>query len=185
MPTASPPAADSPAGEPILTVGHSNRSAEEFVELLRAHDARTLVDVRTLPGSRRNPQFAAAALAATLASAGIAYRHEPGLGGLRRPRPDSTNTAWQNASFRGYADYMETDAFAERLDLLVATAAPGTVLMCAEAVPWRCHRSLLADALFARGVPVVHILSSTHAELHRLTSFACVENGRVSYPGVV
>jgi uncharacterized protein (DUF488 family) len=185
MPTVSPPAADPPAGGPILTVGHSNRTAEEFLELLQAHGVRALVDVRSLPGSRRNPQFAAAALAATLASAGIVYRHEPGLGGLRRPRPDSANTAWQNASFRGYADYMETDVFAERLEILIATARPGTVLMCAEAVPWRCHRSLLADALLARAVPVRHILSATHAEPHRLTAFACVENGRVSYPGVV
>ena len=185
MPTASPPAADPLAGEPILTVGHSNRSAGEFLELLQAHGVRTLVDVRTLPGSRRNPQFAAAALAASLASASIAYRHEPGLGGLRRPRPDSVNTAWQNASFRGYADYMETDAFQERLDLLVATATPGIVLMCAEAVPWRCHRSLLADALVARGVAVLHILSPTRAEVHRLTGFARVVSGRVSYPGVI
>jgi uncharacterized protein (DUF488 family) len=170
----------------ILTVGHSTRPIESFLALLTAHDVRTLADVRTIPRSRHNPQFEQRALAASLEAAGIDYRHMPDLGGLRRPRPDSINTAWKNASFRGYADYMQTPPFESALDELIAVAARGSVaVMCAEAVPWRCHRSLIADALLARGIEVREIVSTTATRPHRLTSWATVAEGRVTYPGIV
>lgn len=166
----------------ILTVGHSTRGAEEFVNLLRAHGVDLLVDVRTVPKSRYNPQFHTANLARTLREAVIEYRHMPALGGLRRPRPDSPNTAWRNASFRGYADYMETPTFQEALDELERLADGRRVaIMCAEAVPWRCHRSMIADALTARGTPVEHIMTETARHPHALTKFARLEDGRVSY----
>ena len=166
----------------ILTVGHSTRSAEEFISLLRAHDVDLLVDVRTVPKSRYNPQFHTEDLARTLREAGIEYRHMPGLGGLRRAKPDSLNTTWRNASFRGYADYMETPAFEEALDELLRCAeGRRAAIMCAEAVPWRCHRSMISDALAARGVPVEHIMTETSRHPHELTKFARVEDGRVSY----
>jgi len=150
--------------------------------MLRAHGITTLVDVRTVPKSRHNPQFNREALPGPLEAAGIAYRHMPGLGGLRHARKNSTNTAWRNASFRGYADYMQTEDFERSLDELLAV--PGDVaVMCAEAVPWRCHRSLIADALTARAVPVWHIMSAQSKNPHKMTSFAHVENGRVTYPG--
>ena len=167
----------------IYTIGHSTRPADVFVSLLVAHGVRTLVDVRTIPRSRHNPQFNGDALAATLAQSGIRYIHEPDLGGLRKPRPDSGNLAWRNTSFRGYADYMQTPAFQAAIDRLVALAqdAP-TAIMCAEAVPWRCHRSLVADALVARGDEAREIVSETNATPHKLTSFARVEGDRVTYP---
>ena len=167
----------------MLTIGHSTRSLEELVALLRAHGGERVADVRRFPRSRRHPHFAADALARDLPKTGIAYRHLPGLGGFRRPRPDSPNTAWRNASFRGYADYMATDEFASHLGALLddARTAP-TAIMCAEAVPWRCHRSLIADALLARGVQVRHILGLARAEPHVLTASARVEGGRVRYP---
>jgi uncharacterized protein (DUF488 family) len=169
----------------ILTVGHSTRPIEEFIALLRAHHVETLVDVRTVPRSRRNPQFARETLPATLAAAGIDYVHMPALGGLRRPRKDSTNLAWRNESFRGYADYMQTPEFAAALDGLVElTQTRRTAIMCAEAVPWRCHRSLIADALAARGIAVEHIMSEAAAKPHTVTSFARIEDGRVTYPGL-
>jgi uncharacterized protein (DUF488 family) len=165
-----------------MTIGHSNRPLEELVAMLRAHGVTTLVDVRTVPKSRHNPQFNREALPGPLEAAGIAYRHMPGLGGLRHARKNSTNTAWRNASFRGYADYMQTEDFERSLDELLAV--PGDVaVMCAEAVPWRCHRSLIADALTARAVPVWHIMSAQSKNPHKMTSFAHVENGRVTYPG--
>jgi len=167
----------------ILTIGHSTRGIADFIRLLQAHGVETLVDIRTIPRSRRNPQFNTDALAKSLHQQGIAYTHLKELGGLRHPRPDSINTGWRNASFRGYADYMQTAAFDEALGgLLKLCAAKRCAVMCAEAVPWRCHRSLLADALMARGVPVEHILSRSGREVHALTPFARVENERVVYP---
>lgn len=167
----------------MWTVGHSTRSAEELLALLAGHGIVRLVDVRTLPRSRRNPQFNQEALQATLEGAGIAYVHMPGLGGLRSPRPDSTNLAWRNPGFRGYADYMQTPEFAKNLAALVELAGRGrAAVMCAEAVPWRCHRSLLADALTVRGVRVEHIIGPGRAEPHALTSWAHVEGTTVTYP---
>ena len=141
--------------------------------------------MRTIPKSRRNPQFGQDQLAVTLAQHGITYTHMPGLGGLRHARKDSINTGWKNASFRGYADYMQTSAFAESLARLIDLAAASpTAIMCAEAVPWRCHRSLIADALAARGIPVEHIFSATSRKPHTYTPFARVEGASVTYPGL-
>lgn len=170
-------------GARVYAVGHSTRKAEELVELLRAHGVRTLVDIRTVPRSRTNPQFNRDTLPRTLAAADLGYVHLPRLGGLRRPRPDSPNGAWRNTSFRGYADYMLTDDFTRGLEELRELAAQGPVaLMCAEALRWRCHRSLVADALYARGVQVLHITSRTRAEPHRLTPFARLQGRQVLYP---
>jgi uncharacterized protein (DUF488 family) len=170
----------------VLTIGHSTRSIEEFIALLKAHAVERLVDIRTVPKSRRNPQFHTDALAASLAEAGIEYIHMRELGGLRHPRKDSTNSAWRNDSFRGYADYMQTPAFDDALDRLLELAGERrTTVMCAEAVPWRCHRSLVADALTARRHDVHHIMSDTRLDRHKLTPFARVERERVTYPGVV
>ncbi|HEY7790237.1 MAG TPA: DUF488 domain-containing protein [Vicinamibacterales bacterium] len=169
----------------IFTIGHSTRTLEELVELLEIHGVRQLADIRTVPRSRRHPQFWREALTISLPARGIAYTHLPALGGLRKTRPNSSNTAWQNASFRGYADYMQTPAFEQGLEELLAYAsiAPTTV-MCAEATWWRCHRRLVADALVARGLDVRHIMSATPAAPHQMTPFACVEAGRVTYPGL-
>ena len=167
----------------IYTIGHSTRPAPEFVSLLTGHGVRTLVDVRTIPRSRHNPQFNGDALAATLAESGIDYVHEGDLGGLRKPRPDSINAGWRNTSFRGYADYMQTPVFEAALDRLVARAAKAAVaIMCAEAVPWRCHRSLVADALLARGIEAREIVSETRATSHKMTPFARIDGDRVTYP---
>ncbi|MFL5347878.1 MAG: DUF488 family protein [Hyalangium sp.] len=167
----------------IYAVGHSTRSAEELVELLRAHGVRTLADIRTVPRSRTNPQFNRDTLPRTLKAAGLGYVHLPRLGGLRRPRPDSPNGAWRNTSFRGYADYMLTEDFAQGLEELRLLAEKGPVaLMCAESLRWRCHRSLVADALFARGVQALHITSRVRAEPHRLTPFAELHGRQVLYP---
>jgi uncharacterized protein (DUF488 family) len=154
---------------PLYTVGHSTRSAAELIALLAGHGVAELVDVRRYPGSRRHPQFSREALAASLAEAGIGYRHEPDLGGRRAPLPDSPNTAWQNAGFRGYADHMATPTFRRALERLLALARerPSAVL-CAEAVPWRCHRNLLADAAVAEGMEVLHLLGPGQASPHRL-----------------
>jgi uncharacterized protein (DUF488 family) len=167
----------------ILTIGHSTRPIDEFIALLRTHGVTDLIDVRTVPRSRHNPQFNRDSLPASLARAGIEYIHRPDLGGLRHPRKDSRNTGWRNSGFRGFADYMETPEFAAALASLMAHAEQSHVaIMCAEAVPWRCHRSLIADALTAHGIPVGHIMNEHPAELHRLTSFARVEAGNVRYP---
>jgi uncharacterized protein (DUF488 family) len=169
----------------ILTVGHSTRSLDDFIALLRAHGVEQIVDVRTVPRSRRNPQFNRETLPTALSDYGIAYTHLAGLGGLRHTHADSPtpNTGWRNLSFRGYADYMDTPAFAEALDELLALARERRVaIMCAEAVPWRCHRSLIGDALLVRGIPVEDILSPTRREQHRLTPFAHVEGTRITYP---
>lgn len=167
----------------VYTVGHSTRSADEFVDLLRAHGIERLVDVRTVPRSRRHPWTSVDELPRVLAPHGIAHAHAPALGGLRKPKPDSENAAWRNASFRGYADHMQSDAFQRAVDALVEAAARERVaIMCAEAVPWRCHRSLIADALAARGVEARHIMDERTANAHRLTPFARVEGARVTYP---
>jgi uncharacterized protein (DUF488 family) len=167
----------------VLAIGHSTRSLDELVALLRSCDVTTLVDVRTIPRSRRNPQFSRDSLARTLPAAGIAYVHLPQLGGLRHARKDSPNAGWENASFRGYADHMMSGEFEEGLVELRGMAREGTVaLMCAEAVPWRCHRSLIADALYARGVMVQHIVGKGRTRPHRLTPFARIEGRSVRYP---
>lgn len=169
----------------LYAVGHSTRSTRELLELLRAHGVEQVVDVRTIPRSRHNPQFNGPALARSLRAAGLRYRHLKALGGLRHARPDSVNLGWRNASFRGYADYMQSAAFAVELERLMALASQERVaLMCAEAVPWRCHRSLIADALVARGIEVEHILSATTRKPHTYTPFARVEGEKITYPGL-
>jgi DNA-3-methyladenine glycosylase II len=175
--------ASSWSGVRISTVGHSTRSLDELVELLRAFDVSLVVDIRTVPRSRRNPQFNKDALRSTLPARRVNYVHLPELGGLRRQRKDSLNAGWRNASFRGYADYMQTEDFELGLEKLRALAS-GTraALMCAEAVPWRCHRSLVADALTARGAKVDHITSKARSSPHRMTPFAHVEGSHVTYP---
>jgi uncharacterized protein (DUF488 family) len=167
----------------ILTIGHSTRPLAEFLQLLETHEVRHLVDVRTLPRSARFPHYNGEALAAALRERGIGYTHIPDLGGLRRPRPDSPNRGLRNEGFRGFADHMETAAFAAGLAELIRLASEERLaIMCAEAVPWRCHRSLIADALLARGTGVEHILGIGPREPHRLTQGARVTEGRVSYP---
>ena len=167
----------------IYTIGHSTRGIEEFIALLERSRVERLIDVRAFPGSRRHPHFNRDALARTLAEHSIEYRHQPSLGGRRRPRLDAPPSAWRNEGFRGYADYMRTPEFHRALDELMALAAERrTVIMCSEAVPWRCHRSLISDALLAGTVRVEHILDSGMAP-HALTSFAVVNDGEVSYPG--
>jgi len=166
----------------ISTIGHSTHPIEEFIVILKAHSVQQLIDIRTVPRSRKNPQFNRETLPVSLEGESIAYEHLPGLGGLRRPRPDSINTAWRNASFRGYADYMQTPEFAANIDRLIELAhRQGTAIMCAEAVQWRCHRSLVADALVARGIPVQHIHSAKRAQPHHLTSFARLQGTRIVY----
>lgn len=167
----------------LLTIGHSTRPLASFVDLLFANQAASVVDVRTVPGSRHNPQFGRDVLSAALATVGLDYRHLKGLGGLRRARPDSPNGGWHNASFRGFADYMQTEDFARALAELegLATAAR-TAILCAEAVPWRCHRSLIADALLVRGWSVAHIIDRAPPRPHRLTPFARIDGLRVDYP---
>jgi uncharacterized protein (DUF488 family) len=168
----------------MWTIGHSTRALSELVDLLRGEQVERLVDVRRVPHSRRHPQFGAAALARDLPAAGITYRHAPGLGGFRTPRAGSINTAWREPAFRGYADYIQTPEFVSEVDALIREAATApTAIMCAEAHPTRCHRSLLADALVARGLTVRHILAAGRVETHALTAAARVVDGRLSYPG--
>jgi uncharacterized protein (DUF488 family) len=167
----------------IFTVGHSTLPIEAFVALLGAYGIETLADVRTVPRSRYNPQFNGDALAQSLKAADIEYVAMPGLGGLRRPLKESKNGAWRNDSFRGYADYMQTPAFETALQGLIGRSRHKRVaIMCAEAVPWRCHRSLVADALNAHGIPAVEILSADSHRLHKLTPFAAVHGTTVTYP---
>ena len=167
----------------IFTLGHSTLPIERFVALLETYGIMRLVDIRTVPGSRRNPQYGASALAASLADARVEYVHMTDLGGLRHARKDSINAGWRNKSFRGYADYMQTEAFGDAVERLIRLGREKrTAIMCAEAVPWRCHRSLVADALDLRGVPVVEILSATSWRMHRLTPFARVEGTMITYP---
>jgi len=169
----------------IWTIGHSTRSIDEFISLLNANGTKMLADVRSFPGSRRYPHFGKAALAQSLNAHAIRYEHFPELGGRRKPKPDSHNTAWRNASFRGYADYMETDAFRNGMGRLVQLAceAGPVAIMCAEAVWWRCHRSLVSDYLKARGIEVTHILEANKIEPHPYTSAARIVNGELSYTG--
>jgi uncharacterized protein (DUF488 family) len=170
----------------IYTIGHSTRPLEEFLGLLRAHGVELLADIRSVPRSRRNPQFNHETLPESLSAAGISYAHLKALGGLRRPRRDSPNTAWRTDGFRGYADYMETAEFEAGLQTLLELAGlRQTAVMCAEAVWWRCHRQLLSDALLARGVAVEHLLSESRREPHRLTPYARVEGTRITYPGIM
>jgi uncharacterized protein (DUF488 family) len=184
----------------IWTIGHSTRTTDEFISLLKENKIRLLADVRTWPGSKRYPQFNKEALAASLIAQGIRYEHFPELGGRRKPKPDSRNMAWRNASFRGYADYMETEQFRKGIDRLLAfsrsdglgsrrkhrdgweavTPCP-TAIMCAEAVWWRCHRSLISDYLKARDIEVMHILDTNKIEPHPFTSAAQIVDGKLSY----
>jgi uncharacterized protein (DUF488 family) len=169
--------------EPVCTIGHSNRTIEEFIGLLKQNGIACVLDIRTVPKSRHNPQFGQDILPESLSAAGIGYRHLAGLGGLRRPHKDSPNAGWRNTSFRGYADYMQTDEFAQNVDAVAALArTTRCVLMCAEAVPWRCHRSLVADALLLRDIPVEHIIGPQKRRPHTLTPFARVEDGHITYP---
>jgi uncharacterized protein (DUF488 family) len=169
----------------IYTIGHSTRSIEQFLAMLKAHGIEEVVDVRTIPKSRHNPQFGQDLLAASLQEDGIAYAHLAPLGGLRRPSKESINTGWENASFRGYADYMATEQFRQGLGELEALAEKKRVaIMCAEAMPWRCHRSLLADALMVQGWQVRHIQSRKTAKEHELTPFLRVEDGKMVYAGL-
>ncbi len=167
----------------VLTIGHSTRTLKEFIGLLKAHGATCVIDVRTVPRSRHNPQFNKASLPQSLKKTGLGYVHMAGLGGLRHAKRDSLNGGWRNASFRGYADYMQTPEFKQSLDEMVQLAnRERIVLMCAEAVPWRCHRSLIADALLSRGIRVEDIMSLARRQLHVLTPFAKIRGSTITYP---
>ena len=167
----------------IWTIGHSTRTIDEFISLLKENEIKLLVDVRAWPGSKRYPQFNKDALAESLNAHGIGYEHFPELGGKRKSKADSRNTAWRNASFRGYADYMETEQFQKGIERLLDFAAKASpaAIMCAEAVWWRCHRSLISDYLKARGVEVIHIFAANKIEPHPYTSAAQIVNGELSY----
>lgn len=170
----------------LWTVGHSTRSAEEFNEILAVHHIEALVDVRSFPGSRRYPQFNKQQLATSLPAKGVAYFHLPELGGRRPARKDSINTAWKNSSFRGYADHMESEEFQQGIErLLEITGESNAAIMCAEALWWRCHRSLISDFLKARGVEVIHILDAAHEQPHPYTSAARIVDGELSYAGLL
>jgi uncharacterized protein (DUF488 family) len=170
----------------LWTIGHSTRPAEEFNEILAAHESEALIDVRSFPGSRRYPQFNKQQLARALSENGIAYFHLPELGGRRQTRKDSKNTTWKNQSFRGYADHMETAEFQLGIERLMEIAGVNrTAIMCAEALWWRCHRSLISDFLKVRGVEVIHILDARHEESHPFTSAARIINGELSYAGLL
>jgi uncharacterized protein (DUF488 family) len=167
----------------IFTIGHSTHPINEFIGLLKSYGIEQLADVRTVPKSRHVPQFNSEALAEALVEQGIGYVHLKALGGLRHAKKDSVNVGWRNASFRGYADYMSTKEFAQGIDRLVDIAqAKRTVIMCAEAVPWRCHRSLIGDALFVRGIAAEDIMSATSVRPHKLTDFAKVNGLHITYP---
>jgi uncharacterized protein (DUF488 family) len=166
----------------VFTIGHSTRPIEDFLSLLRREGIRALIDVRAFPMSRRHPQFNRESLSATLAANNVAYAHAPSLGGRRRLRSNSRNVGWRNESFRAYADHMATDEFREAIENVMSTGSDvPTTVMCAEALPWRCHRWLVADALLARGCEVRHVLDAA-TEPHMLTAFARVANGEVTYP---
>ena len=178
-----PPARAGLPEHAIFTVGHSTLSLRDFTAVLAGYGITRLVDVRTIPRSRHNPQFNAEALARQMAAVGIDYLPMPALGGLRHSRKDSPNTGWRNRSFRGYADYMQTAQFDSALaDLIEAGRGARTAIMCAEALPWRCHRSLIADALYVRGIPAVDIVSGTSWRIHELTAFAVADGTELSYP---
>ena len=167
----------------VFTIGHSTRPIDEFIHVLKSHGVQRVIDVRTMPRSRFNPHFDITRLPALLHAAQIYYTHLPGLGGLRKPQPDSPNSGWRNKSFRGYADHMQSTTFKQSLERCLELAtAERVVLMCAEAVPWRCHRSLIADALVVRGVDALEIVSETRVRPHTLTPFAHVEGTEITYP---
>ncbi|MCO5225106.1 MAG: DUF488 domain-containing protein [Thermomicrobiales bacterium] len=168
----------------IYTIGHSTRPIDEFIGLLKAHEITKLVDIRTIPKSRHNPQYMQDALKQSLTNAGISYFYLKALGGLRSAaKGSSINDGWRNASFRNYADYMQTSAFAAGIDELLEIASHGvTAIMCAEAVPWRCHRSLVSDALLVRGIPSCEVISATSERPHTLTPFAVVDGTKITYP---
>lgn len=170
-------------GTVIYTIGHSTRPLEEFLQILRTFQIRILVDIRTIPKSRYNPQFNKDTLEKVLQEEEIRYLHMAGLGGLRHAKKDSPNTGWKNASFRGFADYMHSEEFGRALEKLILKAEKDTLaIMCAEAVPWRCHRSLIGDALIVRGIEVKDIFSQTEAKAHKLTPWARVDGTDVTYP---
>jgi uncharacterized protein (DUF488 family) len=170
----------------VLTIGHSAHPIDEFIGLLQAHGVSQVVDVRTIPRSRHNPQFNKNSLPDSLKKAGLGYVHLPGLGGLRHANRDSVNRGWRNASFRGYADYMQTPEFEQSLEELIQLAKKERIaIMCAEAVPWRCHRSLIADALLVRGIRAENIMSPTRRQVHTLTPFAKVRGTTITYPAKV
>ncbi|HZM04203.1 MAG TPA: DUF488 domain-containing protein [Candidatus Saccharimonadales bacterium] len=167
----------------MLTIGHSTRTLAEFIRLLQLHAVARVVDVRTVPRSRHNPQFNKDSLPLALEQVGLGYMHVPGMGGLRHAKRDSFNVGWRNASFRGYADYMQTPEFERCLEELIQLAKQDRIaIMCAEAVPWRCHRSLIADALLVRGIRVEDIMSPTRRTMHTLTPFAKVCGTTITYP---
>lgn len=170
-------------GEPVIyTIGHSTRPIDEFIHLLQSNAIEELIDIRTAAGSRKNPQFGKANLTESLAGAGISYCHMRELGGLRKTLEKSPNTGWRNDSFRGYADYMLTDSFKEGLaDLIQLASHKRVAIMCAEAVPWRCHRNLVADALLVAGATVKHIISDHEPNQHKLCSFAHVDGTNILY----
>jgi uncharacterized protein (DUF488 family) len=171
------------SGLTILSIGHSTRTLHEFVEMLKTYHVTLVVDVRSVPRSRHNPQFNKETLPSALKLEGVNYIHLPNIGGLRRAKPDYVNMAWQNKSFRGYADYMQTKEFTEQLLNLLALARENCVaMMCAEALPWRCHRSLIADALLVRNVKVEHIISKESTITHTLTEWSHVEGTKITYP---
>ena len=179
MPSAEPPLI-------VLTIGHSTRTLEEFIGLLQAHGVTCVVDVRTAPRSRHNPQFNKDSLPGSLKKAGVGYTHIPGLGGLRHAKGDSLNVGLRHASFRGYADYMQTPEFEQSLEELIRLANQDRIaLMCAEAVPWRCHRSLISDALLVHGIGAEDIMSPTRRQVHALTPFAKVRGATITYPAQV
>jgi uncharacterized protein (DUF488 family) len=178
--------AHSPPPAELWTIGHSTHPLPLFLAMLRSFRIARVVDVRTVPRSRHNPQFDQTALPATLSATGIAYTHRADLGGLRQPSPQSVNTAWRNASFRGFADYMQTDAFAAAVAWLAEAARHERIaIMCAEQLPWRCHRSLISDALLVRGLRVCHIMQEHECRPHALTRWARVEGERITYPASV
>lgn len=168
----------------VLTIGHSTRPLQDFIEILKENEISHVIDIRTIPRSAYNPQYNQSILSKELRAQGIKYLHMKGLGGLRYSRKDSPNTAWRNASFRGFADYMQTKEFEKNIDLLMKYVKKHrVVLMCAEAVPWRCHRSLIGDALLARKIKVEDIISISNRKKHSLTPWAKVKGKKVTYPG--
>ena len=170
--------------QPVFTLGHSTLPFEKFVTLLKAHGARRVIDIRTIPRSRHNPQYDQKSFSSSLRKSGLEYVHLKDLGGLRKPKADSQNSAWRNASFRGYADYMQTPEFENGLEKAIRLSQEKvSALVCAEALPWRCHRSLVSDAFVIRGIPVEHIFSNSRSEAHELTDFAKVRGTKITYPG--
>ena len=170
----------------VWTIGHSTRPGDEFIQILKAHEITTLVDVRSFPGSRRYPQFNKEELSESLANAGIDYHHIPSLGGRRRSLTSSNNTAWRNPSFRAYADHMETLEFKQGIEKLLELAGKQrTAIMCAEALWWRCHRSLIADYLKSFGATVIHVADEKETEIHPYTTAARIVEGRLSYKGLL